>query len=111
MLTTYGTFGIESYEGWCPLLKIEWWRVILDEADVIKNANAKQSMAVCSLTTRRRWAVTGAPIHNGPFDLFGLIAFLRLNPLSKRRYWQSLFERPLAKQDENGFSRLQVISY
>ncbi|KAJ6304280.1 hypothetical protein OIU77_018030 [Salix suchowensis] len=42
VLTTYGTFGIESYERRCPLLKIEWWRVILDEADVIKNANAKQ---------------------------------------------------------------------
>lgn len=38
VLTTYGTFGIESYERRCPLLKIEWWRVILDEADVIKNA-------------------------------------------------------------------------
>ncbi|KAB5519293.1 hypothetical protein DKX38_023612 [Salix brachista] len=109
VLTTYGTFGIESYERRCPLLKIEWWRVILDEADVIKNANAKQSMAVSSLTTRRRWAVTGAPIHNGSFDLFALIAFLRLDPLSNKSYWQSLFERPLAKQDGNGFSRLQVL--
>ncbi|KAJ6778883.1 TRANSCRIPTION TERMINATION FACTOR 2-RELATED, partial [Salix koriyanagi] len=111
VLTTYGTFGIESYEWRCPLLKIEWWRVILDEADVIKNANAKQSMAVSSLTTRRRWAVTGAPIHNGSFDLFALIAFLRLDPLSNKSYWQSLFERPLAKQDGNGFSRLQSYDF
>ena len=111
VLTTYGAFANESFERWCPLLKIEWWRVILDEADVIKNANAKQSKAVSWLTARRRWAVTGAPIQNGSFDLFALIAFLRLDPLSKKGYWQSLLERPLAKKDGNGFSRLQVISY
>jgi len=111
VLTTYGAFANESFERWCPLLKIEWWRVILDEADVIKNANAMQSKAVSGLTARRRWAVTGAPIQNGSFDLFALIAFLRLDPLSKKSYWQSLLERPLAKKDGNGFSRLQVISY
>jgi SWI/SNF-related matrix-associated actin-dependent regulator of chromatin subfamily A3 len=111
VLTTYGAFANESFERWCPLLKIEWWRVILDEADVIKNANAMQSKAVSGLTARRRWAVTGAPIQNGSFDLFALIAFLRLDPLSKKGYWQSLLERPLAKKDGNGFSRLQVISY
>ncbi|KAL9336130.1 hypothetical protein Peur_070618 [Populus x canadensis] len=55
---------------------------------------------------RRRWAVTGAPIQNGSFDLFALITFLRLDPLSKKGYWQSLLERPLAKKDGNGFSRL-----
>ncbi|KAL9373566.1 hypothetical protein Peur_033186 [Populus x canadensis] len=107
VLTTYGAFANESFERWCPLLKIEWWRVILDEADVIKNANAMQSKAVAGLTARRRWAVTGAPIQNGSFDLFALIAFLRLDPLSKKSYWQSLLERPLAKKDGNGFSRLQ----
>jgi SWI/SNF-related matrix-associated actin-dependent regulator of chromatin subfamily A3 len=40
-------------------MKIEWWRVILDEAHVIKNANARQSRAVTKFTARRRWAVTG----------------------------------------------------
>ncbi|KAJ6864256.1 SWI/SNF-related matrix-associated actin-dependent regulator of chromatin subfamily A member 3-like 1 [Populus alba x Populus x berolinensis] len=83
VLTTYGAFANESFQR-CPLLKIKWWRVILDEADVIKNADAKQSLAVSRLTARRRWAVTGAPIQNGSFDLFALIAFLRLDPLSKK---------------------------
>ncbi|KAJ0098974.1 hypothetical protein Patl1_21138 [Pistacia atlantica] len=38
--------------------KIEWWRVILDEAHLIKNANAQQSQAVTNLNAKRRWAVT-----------------------------------------------------
>jgi hypothetical protein len=46
-------------------------------------------------------------IQNGLFDLFSLIlAFLQLDPLSIKRYWQGLLQ-PLADGDEN---LLQVIS-
>jgi SWI/SNF-related matrix-associated actin-dependent regulator of chromatin subfamily A3 len=62
VLTTYSTLVAEGCEPTrCPLMKIEWWRVILDEAHVIKNANAKQIRDFSKLTARRRWAVTGAP--------------------------------------------------
>jgi SWI/SNF-related matrix-associated actin-dependent regulator of chromatin subfamily A3 len=111
VLTTYSTLVAEGCEPTrCPLMKIEWWRVILDEAHVIKNANAKQIRDFSKLTARRRWAVTGAPIQNGSFDLFSLMVFFRLDPLSTECYWQRLFQKPLANGDEKGFSRLQVIS-
>jgi SWI/SNF-related matrix-associated actin-dependent regulator of chromatin subfamily A3 len=110
VLTTYGAFANESFERWCPLLKIEWWRVILDEAHVIKNANAKQIRDFSKLTARRRWAVTGAPIQNGSFDLSSLMTFFRLDPLSTEYYWQELLQKHLANGDEKGFVRLQVIS-
>jgi SWI/SNF-related matrix-associated actin-dependent regulator of chromatin subfamily A3 len=108
VLTTYRTLTNECFRRMrCPLRKIEWWRVILDEAHVIKNANAKRSRAVTKFTARRRWAVTGTHIQNGLFDLFSLIlAFLQLDPLSIKRYWQGLLQ-PLADGDEN---LLQVIS-
>ncbi|XP_073261499.1 putative SWI/SNF-related matrix-associated actin-dependent regulator of chromatin subfamily A member 3-like 1 [Populus alba] len=108
VLTTYRTLTAECFRRMrCPLMKIEWWRVILDEAHVIKNANARQSRAVTQFTARRRWAVTGTHIQNGLFDLFSLMAFLQLDPLSIKRYWQGLLQRPLADGDEN---LLQVIS-
>ena len=111
VLTTYSTLVAEGCEPTrCPLMKIEWWRVILDEAHVIKNANAKQIRDFSKLTARRRWAVTGAPIQNGSFELFSLMVFFRLNPLSTECYWQRLFQKPLSNGDEKGFSRLQVIS-
>ncbi|KAG6743677.1 hypothetical protein POTOM_052378 [Populus tomentosa] len=70
VLTTYRTLTAECFRRMrCPLMKIEWWRVILDEAHVIKNANARQSRA--------------------------------LDPLSIKRYWQGLLQRPLADGDEN----------
>lgn len=109
VLTTYSTLATE--EAWLgsPVKKIEWWRVILDEAHMIKNVNAQQSQAVTNLRAKRRWVVTGTPIQNGTFDLFSLMAFLRFEPFSIKSYWQSLVQRPLGQGKEKGLSRLQVI--
>lgn len=109
VLTTYGTLAVE--ESWedSPVKKMEWLRIILDEAHTIKNANAQQSRAVCNLKASRRWAVTGTPIQNGSFDLYSLMAFLRFEPFSIKSYWQSLIQRPLGQGNKKGLSRLQVI--
>ncbi|EEF27189.1 helicase, putative [Ricinus communis] len=107
VLTTYSTLASEDSWEDSPVKMVEWWRVILDEAHVIKNANAQQSRAVTNLNAKRRWVVTGTPIQNGSFDLFSLMAFLRFEPFSIKNYWQSLVQRPLAQGDKKGLSRLQ----
>nr|AAM13210.1 helicase-like transcription factor-like protein [Arabidopsis thaliana]AAP68241.1 At5g05130 [Arabidopsis thaliana] len=109
VLTTYGTLAVE--ESWedSPVKKMEWLRIILDEAHTIKNANAQQSRVVCKLKASRRWAVTGTPIQNGSFDLYSLMAFLRFEPFSIKSYWQSLIQRPLGQGNKKGLSRLQVL--
>ncbi|CAK9143667.1 unnamed protein product [Ilex paraguariensis] len=109
VLTTYSTLGIEEVWQESPMKKIEWWRVILDEAHVIKNVNAQQSRAVTKLNAKRRWVVTGTPIQNGSFDLFSLMAFLRFEPFSIKSYWNSLVQRPLAQRNDKGLLRLQVL--
>ena len=109
VLTTYSTLATEYRCSESPMKKIEWWRVILDEAHLIKNVNAQQSRAVTDLMAKRRWVVTGTPIQNGSFDLFSLMTFLRFEPFSIRSYWQSLVQRPLAHGNQKGLSRLQVI--
>ncbi|XP_041027658.1 putative SWI/SNF-related matrix-associated actin-dependent regulator of chromatin subfamily A member 3-like 1 [Juglans microcarpa x Juglans regia] len=109
VLTTYSTLATEHHWSNSPMKKVEWWRVILDEAHLIKNVNAKQSRAVTDLMAKRRWVVTGTPIQNGSFDLFSLMAFLRFEPFSIKSYWQSLVQRPLAQGNQKGLSRLQVL--
>ena len=108
VLTTYSTLATE--ESWLdsPMKKMDWWRVILDEAHVIKNANAQHSKAVTNLKATCRWIVTGTPIQNGSLDLFSLMAFLRFEPFSIKSYWRSLVQQPLAQGNKNGLSRLQV---
>ena len=110
VLTTYTTLGSEENCPNSPVKKVEWWRIILDEAHTIKNANAQQSRAVTNLVAKRRWAVTGTPIQNGSYDLFSLMAFLKFEPFSIKSYWQSLVQRPLGQGSKSGLSRLQVLS-
>lgn len=109
VLTTYSTLASEEHSLGSPMKKIEWWRVILDEAHIIKNATSQQSRAVANLNAKRRWVVTGTPIQNGSMDLFSLMAFLRFEPFSIKSYWNSLVQRPLAQGSEKGLSRLQVL--
>lgn len=109
ILTTYSTLGCQLGFSNNPIEKIEWWRVILDEAHIIKNHKAKLSSAVIQLNAKRRWVVTGTPIQNGSMDLFAFMAFLRFDPFSTKSYWDSLVQRPIAQGNANGLSRLQAL--
>src|SRR5260370_351715 len=50
--------------------------VVLDEAQRIKNGDAKTAQAVRSIRRSRSWALTGTPIENRPEDLVNLFAFV-----------------------------------
>ncbi|KAF0895139.1 hypothetical protein E2562_006842 [Oryza meyeriana var. granulata] len=110
VITTYSTLGQEFEQEGSPVMDIEWFRVILDEAHVIKNSAARQTKAVIALNAERRWVVTGTPIQNSSLDLYPLMAFLRFQPFSIKSYWQSLIQCPLErKNNETGLARLQSL--
>jgi SNF2 family DNA or RNA helicase len=50
--------------------------VVLDEAQRIKNREAKTAQVVRSIRRDRSWALTGTPIENRPEDLVNLFAFV-----------------------------------
>ena len=58
------------------LAAIPWRRVIVDEAQAIKNAGTRQSRAVRKLRAASRIALTGTPIENSLGDLWALFDFL-----------------------------------
>jgi len=63
-----------------PLAHLEFFRIVLDEAHIIREQSTLQSQAVCLLPAQRRWAVTGTPIQNRLEDFGALTKFLRLTP-------------------------------
>lgn len=67
--------------------RIEWFRIVLDEAHIVKESRTWQSKAVCNLSAPRRICLTGTPIQNKLDDLYALILFLRLEPFSDRAVW------------------------
>ncbi|KAL0963605.1 hypothetical protein UPYG_G00308520 [Umbra pygmaea] len=80
-----------------PLMRVEWARVVLDEAHNIKNPKVQTSMAVCKLRAKARWAVTGTPIQNNLLDMYALLKFLRCAPFDEYKLWKS--------QVDNGSNR------
>ncbi|TWU75136.1 hypothetical protein ED733_002905 [Metarhizium rileyi] len=72
-----------------PLLhpeKAVFHRVILDEAQCIKNRNTQTAKACHSLRATYRWCLTGTPMMNGILELYSLLKFLRIRPYNS---WES----------------------
>ena len=60
------------------LHKIFWRRIVLDEAQAIKNHMSQTSIAVRGLLGKYRWALSGTPIQNSLDEFFPYFAFLKV---------------------------------
>ncbi|GFR51518.1 hypothetical protein Agub_g13934, partial [Astrephomene gubernaculifera] len=79
------------------------------KAHTIKNPRAKWSQAAARLKAERKWAVTGTPIQNRLADLYGLMSYLRLEPLYDKSIFSRVLERPLKAGDPRVVKKLQVL--
>ena len=60
----------------CPLLAVQWDRVILDEGHEIRNRKSKTHIACNALSAPIRWVVTGTPVFNSVKDFVALCGFV-----------------------------------
>ncbi|KAL1518983.1 hypothetical protein AB1Y20_003252 [Prymnesium parvum] len=80
-----------------PLIGLHWWRLVVDEAQMVESDTAKAAAMAMKLHATNRWAVSGTPMGRGRLaDLHGLLSFLQLEPWSERAVWQHMIERPIA---------------
>ena len=63
-----------------PLTLVCWWRVCLDEAQMVENSVSNAAIVARALPRRNAWAVTGTPVRKNVKDLFGLLLFLHYEP-------------------------------
>jgi len=69
VITTYGIAVREMDE----LSKLSWGKIVIDEAQAIKNPAAEVSQQLRRLNARTRVALTGTPIENGLGDLWSIM--------------------------------------
>jgi non-specific serine/threonine protein kinase len=88
------------------LKDLTWNVVVLDEAQAIKNAGARQTRAVKELRSRHRLALSGTPIENRLSDLWSLFDFLCPGLLGGAKEF-SAFLKSRSQTDPNQFAPLR----
>ncbi|MEH2465783.1 DEAD/DEAH box helicase [Nostoc sp.] len=79
------------------LQSVSWQIIVLDEAQNVKNPEAKQSKAVRQLEATFRIALTGTPVENRLQELWSILDFLNPGYLGNRQFFQRRFAMPIEK--------------
>ncbi|MGB3137459.1 MAG: DEAD/DEAH box helicase, partial [Nodosilinea sp.] len=78
---------------------VTWHRIVLDEAQNIKNPKAAQTKAILKLNADHRLALTGTPVENRLMDLWSIFNFLNPGYLGTQAQFRKQFELPIQKEN------------
>jgi SNF2 family DNA or RNA helicase len=87
------------------LQDLRWQGVVLDEAQNVKNAEAKQSQAVRQLDAEFRVALTGTPVENRLTELWAIMDFLNPGYLGPKNFFQRRFAVPIERYGDTASLR------
>ena len=76
---------------------VQWRRVVLDEAQYIKNPPTKQATAIRALQATRRIAMTGTPVENRLSELWSIMEFCNPGYLGKADEFRRRFAVPIER--------------
>ncbi|MHB8219629.1 MAG: DEAD/DEAH box helicase [Acidimicrobiales bacterium] len=82
------------------LAGIGWSRIVLDEAQNVKNPDAKQTKAVRALRAPRRIALTGTPVENHLGELWSIMEILNPGLLGSASAFRERFSVPIERYRE-----------
>jgi non-specific serine/threonine protein kinase len=104
VITTYALAARDVAD----LRKIGWRRVVVDEAQAIKNSATKQAMAIRSLPAEVRIAVTGTPVENRLADLWSILEFANPGLLGSASTFKKRYAEPIERYgDDEAAQRLR----
>jgi len=101
VITSYGSLLRMPW-----LEETSWNLIVLDEAQAIKNPDAKQTRAAKKLNAQVRFALTGTPIENRLGDLWSIFDFINPGLLGSAKEFTS-FIRRLADRSHNPYGPLR----
>lgn len=104
VLTTYGTLVSDI-----SLLKeFAFSYVFLDESQQIKNPESQRYKAARLLQAGNRVVITGTPLENNVFDLYGQLSFACPGLLGSKKYFKDVYLMPIDQfQDKKRLQMLQ----
>ena len=74
-----------------PLTRVHWWRVVLDEAQMLESGVSNAAKVANMIPRENAWCVSGTPVKKDSNDILGLLLFLRHQPYcSLPKFWGRL---------------------
>jgi hypothetical protein len=101
VITSYGSLLRMPW-----LADVAWHLLVLDEAQAIKNPDAKQTRAAKKLRARARIVLTGTPIENRLGDLWSIFDFINPGLLGSAKAF-SAYTKRLADRPHNPYGPLR----
>ena len=107
VITSYGTVGRD----FLTLGTVEWDRVVLDEAQAIKNAATRSSKAVRSIPSRHRVALTGTPIENRLSEMRSILDYCNPGILGSASFFRNHFAKAIERENSDVMAeRLRLLT-
>lgn len=86
-----------------------WHSVVLDEAQVIKNAATKRSQAAMALTADFKMIASGTPVENHLGELWNLFRFINPGLLGSKERFADKFSTPIERGDKPARQHLKKL--
>ncbi|AOW93072.1 helicase [Rhodococcus sp. WMMA185] len=107
VITTYTLLARDVAE----LKENAWRRVVLDEAQHIKNPKTSQARAARGIPAAHRIALTGTPVENRLDELRSILDFANSGILGSETMFRKRFVVPIEReQDERALARLRAVT-
>ncbi|MGA2474083.1 MAG: DEAD/DEAH box helicase [Acidimicrobiales bacterium] len=107
VLTTYGLVARDQQ----LLATVPWRRLVLDEAQQIKNSAARTTQSVRAIPAERRIAMTGTPVENRLAELWSIMQFLNPGLLGSENSFRERFAIPIERLgDDEAAAHLRRIT-
>lgn len=107
VITTYATLTRDLEQ----LAAITWNRIVLDEAQAVKNRLSRSAKAVKRLTAAHRIALTGTPVENRLGEMWSIMDFLNPGMLGSAELFRTRYAIPIERHgDETAAERVRAIT-
>ncbi|MFC9790153.1 DEAD/DEAH box helicase [Rhodococcus sp. NPDC127528] len=107
VITTYALLARDV----AALRETSWGRVVLDEAQHVKNAATAQARAARAVPARHRLALTGTPVENRLDELRSILDFVNPNMLGSVTQFRARFAVPIEREhNEGALTRLRAVT-
>ena len=85
---------------------VPWRRLVLDEAQYVKNPETRLARAARALPARRKVALTGTPVENRLSELWSIMDILNPGLLGGRKTFRQRFSVPIEREGNEEAARL-----